>query len=275
MPGEAAMAIITVARGSFSSGKILAECVADRLGYRCIDRDVIVERAAAYGASPKDLLEALTKPPTFWDRFTHKKYVYLSLIQAALAEEVLPGNAVYHGHAGHLLLRGVSHVIRTRIIVPIEFRVSIIQERLRLGREEGLAYIQKMDQDRQRWTHYLYGVDWADPSLYDMVVNLENMEPCEACEVIAACGGLKCYSETPESRAAMANLALASKVRATLVTDASTSHLEVEVDSRDGSVTVRGKVNDPDERHRVQEVVERVAGVTRLNMDDLVSAKEM
>lgn len=269
------MAIITVARGSFSSGKILAECVADRLGYRCIDRDVIVERAAAYGASPKDLVEALTKPPTFWDRFTHKKYIYLSLIQAALAEEVLPGNAVYHGHAGHLLLRGVGHVLRTRIIAPIEFRLSMIQERLRMGRDEGLAYIQKMDQDRQRWTHYLYGVDWAEPSLYDLVLNLETMETCEACEVIVTAGGLKCFAETPESRAAMANLALASKVRATLVTDPDTAHLEVEVEARGDTVTVRGRVGSAGERIRVQALVEKIPGVSRADIDQLVFSKDV
>ena len=60
------MSVITISRGSFSGGKMLAECLAHRLGYRCVDRDVIVERAAASGVSQDELLDALLKPP--WQR---------------------------------------------------------------------------------------------------------------------------------------------------------------------------------------------------------------
>ena len=117
------MSVITISRGSFSGGKALAECLARRLGYRCIDRDVIVERAAAYGVSQEALRGALEKPPSFLDRFQHKKYLYLALFQAALTEEVRTGKAIYHGLAGHLLLKGGHPILRTRIIAPMESRI--------------------------------------------------------------------------------------------------------------------------------------------------------
>ena len=124
------MAVITISRGSFSGGKMLAECLADTLGYRCIDRDVIVEKAAAYGVTQEELRDTLDKPPSFLDRFKHRKYIYLTLIQAALMEEaVRRGNAIYHGNAGHFLLRGVTHVLKTRIIAPMEFRQAMVQDR--------------------------------------------------------------------------------------------------------------------------------------------------
>ncbi len=63
------------------------------------------------------LRNALEKPPSFWDRFSHKKYVYLTIFQAALTEEVRAGKVVC-GHAGHLLLRGVSHVLKPRALSP-------------------------------------------------------------------------------------------------------------------------------------------------------------
>ncbi|MCL5746360.1 MAG: cytidylate kinase-like family protein, partial [Acidobacteria bacterium] len=70
------MSVITVSRGSFSGGKAIAEDVAEQLGYRCIDRDAVVERAAASGAPVGELVEALEKPPALLDRFTHKRYLY-------------------------------------------------------------------------------------------------------------------------------------------------------------------------------------------------------
>ncbi len=57
------MSVITISRGTFSGGKTLAECVAQKLGYRCVDREVIVERAAASGVSQEDLRAAMEKPP--------------------------------------------------------------------------------------------------------------------------------------------------------------------------------------------------------------------
>jgi hypothetical protein len=148
------MCVITISRGAFSGGELLAECLAWKLEYRCVDREVIVERAAAHGVSQDVLRDALQKPPGFLERFSHKRYVYLTLIQAALTEEVKTGNAIYHGNAGHLLLRGGPNVLRTRIIAPLEFRLRIAQDRLRYGRDEAVAFLQKADEDRQRWTQF-------------------------------------------------------------------------------------------------------------------------
>ena len=93
---------------------------------------------------------------------------------------------VYHGNAGHLMLKGAPAVLRIRIIAPIEMRLAMVQERLKLTGNEALDYIQKMDEGRKKWTQYLYGVNWEDPALYDLVVNLEHMDIEEACEVINA-----------------------------------------------------------------------------------------
>src|SRR5208337_2085370 len=98
------MAIITISRGTFSGGKMLAECLSQKLGYSCIDRDVLAEKAATARVSQHDIRAALEAPPAFPGRFNHKRYLYLALVQAALTDEVRSGEAVYHGLAGHLLL---------------------------------------------------------------------------------------------------------------------------------------------------------------------------
>ena len=165
------MSVITISRGTFSGGLMLAECLSARLGYRSIGRDLIVEKAAVSGISQDVLLKALQKPPSFLERLHHSKYIYLALIQAALSEEVRTGSVVYHGNAGHLLLKGAP-VLRTRIIAPMKFRVEMAQERLNLTAAQAIEHIQRMDNERRKWTQYIYGVDWTDPSLYDIVLNL-------------------------------------------------------------------------------------------------------
>ena len=261
------MAVITISRGTFSGGKMLAECLGDKLGYRCIDRDVIVQRAAAYGVPEADLVDALAKPPSFWDRFRHRRYVYLTLIQAALTEEVQQGKAVYHGNAGHLLLRGVSHVLRTRIIATMAHRVRTVQDRLKLSEADALDHVQRMDQDRQKWTHYLYGVDWADPSLYDLVVNLASIDIPGACDLVSAAASLRCFDETPESQAAMDNLVLASRVRTALALAPGTSELEVAVVAHGGAVTIRGRLSPGVHFTAVESTVRAVPGVESVRLE--------
>ena len=265
------MPVITISRGSFSGGTMLAECLSQSLGYRCVDREVIVERAAAHGVSQDELRDALQKPPTFLQRLQHKKYLYLVLIQAALTEEVRQGKAVYHGNAGHLLLRGGPHVLRARIIAPIEFRLKMAMERLKLTRAEALEYIGKMDQDRRRWAQYLYGVDWGDPSNYDIVLNLEFMDIREACETVSALARQKCFEFTPRCRAAMEDLALASRLRAELALDAATSHLEFEVEAKQGVASIHGAISGPGDVAEIKRIAGSVPGVVSVRLDELVS----
>jgi cytidylate kinase len=263
------MSVITISRGSFSGGKMLAECLSESLGYRCVDREVIVERAAAHGVSQDELRDALQKPPSFLDRLQHRKYLYLVLIQAALAEEVRTGKAVYHGNAGHLLLKGGPHILRVRIIAPMDFRVKMAQERMKFSRAEALDYIARMDQDRRKWTQYLYGVDWGDPNNYDIVLNLEFMDIPEACNTVSILARQRDFEFTPSSQAAMDDLALASRVRAELALDASTSHLEFEVKAQHGLVSIRGPVTSLGEVSEVRRIAEAVPGVQGLDLDHL------
>jgi hypothetical protein len=247
----------------------MAECLAAKLGYRCIDRDVIVEKAAACGVAQEELRAALTKPPTFLDRFQHKKYIYLTLIQAALAEEIRGGKAVYHGNAGHLLLRGGRHICRTRIIAPLELRVAMARERLKLARDEAIAYIQKADHDRRKWTQFLYGVDWGDPSLYDVVINLECLCIDGACDIIATVARQKCFEFTADTRAAFDDLALASRVMANLAIDPGTSNLEVEATAQGGSVAIKGKLLGVHQLDEVLRVARQTSGVTKVDTEGL------
>jgi cytidylate kinase len=263
------LSVITISRGSFSGGKLLAECLARRLGFRCIDRDVIVERAAASGISQEALRDALEKPPGFLDRFSHKKYVYLALIQAALAEEVRTGRAIYHGLAGHLLLKSGPHILRARIIAPLEFRISMAQARLKLDRDQAIAYINRMDQQRRKWTQFLYGVDWGDPSLYDVVLNLETIDIEDACRVIGGLAEQRCFAFTPEYQTAMDDLALSSRVRANIALNGATSNLEVEVAAHGGVVAVKGRLVSVDQLEEVERIARAVPGVTEVNLNEL------
>lgn len=267
------MAIITISRGTFSGGKMLAECLGQRLGYRCIDRDVLAEKAATPRASQRDIRAALDEPPVIPGRFNHKRYLYLALIQAALAEEVCGGKAVYHGLAGHLLLKGAPVLLRLRIVAPLEFRIKRAQERLNLTRDEVITHIARMDQDRRRWTQFLYGVDWGDPALYDLVINLERITIDQACSLVISMIDRPEFEFSRDRENSMKDLALAARVRAELALNPFTSNLEVDVEASGGVVSIRGSLFEQVEAvKRVAGAVPRVVGLTVEDLAPLVNA---
>lgn len=264
------MAIITISRVVFSGGEAVAECVAGRLGHRCLGREALVEAAAAGGVPESELHDALVKSPGLLERLGSRRRLYLALLQSALAEEAAGGELVYHGNAGHLLLPASAPVLRVRIVAPLDYRLALARERMGMGPEEGAAFIAHADEDRRHWTRFLYGVDWGDPSLYDLTLNLKRSGIEDACDVVAGMAGMECFVLTPERRAALKDFALASRVRAVLGLDPGTAQIEVEVSCRSGIVEVRGFVGSQRGIREVERVAGGVPGVRELELDDLV-----
>ena len=146
------MAIVTISRGSYSKGKEVAEGVAERLGYECVSRDILLEASDRFNIPEIRLLHAIQDAPSILDRFTHGKLAYITSIQAALLEHVKRGNVVYHGLAGHILLQRMKKVLKVRIIADLALRVAVVMEREQVGEKEARRMISRIDQERRKWT---------------------------------------------------------------------------------------------------------------------------
>jgi cytidylate kinase len=265
------MPIITISRGSGSGGQLLAEKLATQLGYEAVSREDIVADAARFGPEEEDLRKALVKPPGVWSRFSHQRSRYLAFVQSALCERVREGRVVYHGNAGHLLLPGIAHVICVRLIAPLELRTRLLKERLGMGEDEALGYIHKVDRQREQWTRFLYGVDWLDPHLYDLCVNLRTLDLSDAVELVLCASRAPHFQPTPESLDALADLTLASRVRAALAAEHRTAAAEVEIQAQDGIVALRGRLRPASLVDAVLEVVSGVEGVEKVDRRNLAA----
>jgi len=212
------MAIITISRGSYSRGKEIAEKVADKLGYSLLSRDILLQASEEFNIPEIRLIRALHDAPSVLDRFTHGKERYVAFIQQALLEQVQGGNLVYHGLAGHFFLRGVGHVLKIRIIADLDDRVRLEMSREGISEKEARRILKKDDEERRHWALSLYGVDTADSSLYDLVINVGGMEVDCAVEIIChTAANSPCFETTDASRAALQNLLLAARVRSAVI----------------------------------------------------------
>jgi cytidylate kinase len=228
------MTIITISRGSYSMGKAVAEQVGERLKYECLSRDVLLEASDQFNIEEIKLEQAIKDAPSILDRFTHGKQSYIAYIQSALARHMCKDNVVYHGLAGHLLLGDIPHVLKVRIIADPELRMKVVMEREKLGRREAGAWITKLDRERSKWGRSLYGVEPGDPELFDLLLNVPRYEVDDATELICRSAEMKQFKTTSESQRRMEDLALACRVKATLID----RHSDVSVASTYGNVVI-------------------------------------
>jgi cytidylate kinase len=217
--GETTMAIITISRGSYSKGKEIAEKVAAKLGYECIYRALLLEASEHFNIPEIRLVRALHDAPSVLERFTHGKERYVAFIENAFLERVRKDNVVYHGLAGHFFLRGVQHGLKVRVMADLDDRVRWEAERENIKEAEARHLLKKDDYERRRWALALYGIDTRDPVLYDLVVNIGNMEVECAIEMIVHATQTPCFASTPESQRALDNLVLASRVRVAVINE--------------------------------------------------------
>ena len=211
------MGLITISKGSYGKGKEIAERLAEKLGYDCISREILLAASAEFNIPEIKLTSAIQDAPSVLDRFTYGKERYIAYIRAALLQSLAKGNAVYHGFAGHFFLRHVPNVLRVRIMQDVEKRVKQLMETESISIEEARRIIKRNDEERRKWGQRLYGIDTSDPGLYDLVLNLDTMSVEDAVKVLSQTAQLPCFQMTSEAQTILENATLAAQVQARLV----------------------------------------------------------
>jgi len=193
------VAIITISRGSLSGGKALAGCLAERLAYPTLGREVLQEAAESMGISEEVFREKFEAAPGLWARMTREREKYVLAVQTALAEWCTRGDLVYHGLSGQFLLKEIPGVLRVRLVAPMEMRIkAFLDTHPLMSHSEAETFIRNVDQDRSRWCRLLYGADVTDTSHYDMTVNLKRLSLESGCATIAEAASQPRYQITDE-----------------------------------------------------------------------------
>jgi cytidylate kinase len=211
------MSVITISRGSHSMGRAIAEKVAQRLGYECISREILLEASDKYNVSKKKLEKALQESPSLFENLTHEQAHFVFYIQSTLLKHVAKDNVVYHGYAGHLFLKKVSHILKVRIIADIHRRVDVLATRENVTATKALAMLKKIDNQRRKWTKRLYRTDPWDAILYDLLVKIHKFDIEDAVDLICHSVSLDHFKTTAESKKSMKDLEIACKFKDGLI----------------------------------------------------------
>jgi cytidylate kinase len=255
---------ITFSRKMGTHGSEIARRVASELGYRFYDTKAINHMAKELGflGSVREIDE---KVPSIFDRlFSHRPMVYLERLYSVIYELAKQGDAVFLGRGSHILLRDFPCTLHVRVTASPEKCICTLMDQ-GLNREAAARAIKRSDDERSAFVKFAFGVDWADPARYDLVLNMDKLSLNLAVSTVLHMVRSPEMSEAShEAIGALETMALASRAEAALV-EATFGHgfapsLSVSV-VEPGKVRVSGNVETATRKVEAENVLRSVKGV--------------
>ena len=202
--------VVCISRMTAAGGEPIGRLVADRLGFRYVDGEVIALAAERAGLEPAvleaeehhksllaRLMDALIAPPIdsrgFLSAAGESYYGddpaptatptggLRRFIQSAIVEIAYQGRVVIVAHAASLALAREADALRVLVVASRETRVNRLWAADKLVSEEEYAKaIAESDRARQQYLARFYDIDHESPTLYDLVINTDRLTVDEA-----------------------------------------------------------------------------------------------
>ena len=177
------MAVITISRQNGSLGDELATYLAGKLNCEVISRAYAMTNF--FGGEEDNVSERLDESAKFFleevpgeDGLTYKDILINKINEIADNSE----NLIVLGLGGCVILEDSPDTINIRVHAGLETRKKRIARRYNVTEEEAESTISIGDRKHKRFVSILFEKDLADPGLYDLTINTDDLsvEECAA-----------------------------------------------------------------------------------------------
>jgi cytidylate kinase len=195
-----AASVVTFSVQLGSGGNEIARQIADKLGYRFLDHEVISRAAEIAGVSP-DTIAAAERWPTFVERMLERLALttvvsegvlpapptnagammltsadYRALIEQVVHSLAEEGNCVIIGHAGQAILKQTPQVFKVLVHGSKDRRAQRLAIVEGLELKEALERVKTYDSQRMAFFKHAYNLDWLDSTTYDIGINTDDID---------------------------------------------------------------------------------------------------
>lgn len=159
--------LITISREVGCDAVGLAEKIAARFNskqpkikWKVISKEIYQETAEELQMDPKEVFKVLHKSEKFaFDKvlkaFSDKHYVSEAKIEKTIKDVILhnaiDGHCIMVGRAVHIIAGDIKKALHLRLVAPLEYRINSIMENNNLNKENGIEYINRVDQERKAY----------------------------------------------------------------------------------------------------------------------------
>ncbi|MCR5575966.1 MAG: cytidylate kinase-like family protein [Oscillospiraceae bacterium] len=187
--------IITFGRQHGTRGYLIAQQLADQLGCRCYDKEIL-ERAAENSHFSREILKSYDEKRVFPYFIPENGSLELGdfrlnmrLANAefdAIRELADEGDAVFVGRCADYVLRERKDLVRVFITAERDFRIQTVVENSDLTAEQAKKLIKSVDKERANYYEYYTDQTWGDPSVFDLSLNVTRIPVEGAVQIIRA-----------------------------------------------------------------------------------------
>jgi cytidylate kinase len=257
------MAILTICRESGAWGEEIAKKVADKLGYEFVARDAIFEEIAEYGEEwAKWGREMDDHKPSLWERYDLSFAGFVALKESIMFQHATKNNVVLMGRGGNWMLSDVPYALRVRIMAPIDKRVENIVKKDAVDTETARKMLEKADEERSAYLKAIYHKDWTKAKYYDIIFDTGNLSEDEVVTMILDELEAKDKKFTSSSEEKLGQTALASRVKAQIITGLSSFIPTLEVVHDGKEIVLKGTIHKAEEKKTILEIAEKTAAPT-------------
>jgi len=263
------MPLITISRGIGCGGALIARQVADGLTITLFDDEKLQTEAGKLGYRPDEIKEMDEKAPGFFDlMLSHKPLVYLNLMESLIYEVAKIGDGVIIGHGSQMLLRDFECALHVHVYANETSRVQNLVKERGLSENAAAKLIHKSDQEQRGFFRFAFHMNWTDPSLYDLIINTEQLGIDAAVQLITmAAKSDRIASCSRTAVEAMGRLSLKKKIDAALLeVPVRPGWLIIEVPQQ-GIVHATGFAHSGEEREQIIQTIKSVRGVSEVEAD--------
>ncbi len=173
--------IITLGRQHGSNGHLIARRLAEELGYKCYDKE-IVDEAAAASAFSKEIFDSYDEKRVSAYILSTPHYIgmnegfHLNMQVAAAQFETMrrlaeKGDCIFVGRCADYVLRSRDDVLRIFIMGDMETRIKTMMERRSLSYDQARRLVREVDKDRSSYYKYHTDQIWGESENYDLCID--------------------------------------------------------------------------------------------------------
>jgi len=251
------MPIIIISSDSYKTGREIGERTAKATGYDYVDREILVAVGEKYNLQEEKLIRTLEEAPSFLGLSSKLRNKYLAYIQEATLGQLLDDNVVCHGLAAHLYVLGVSHALKVRVLSDPDVLARELSSEAGASPDKVKKLLKRHEAQRKSWSLEAFNLDETDPSNYDMVISMGQIDPDEAVKTIADMAGYRKFQPMTYSIKCLKDKELASRVRVVLME----RFPDVRVLADGSTVVVETKAVKREKRKRTEAIKELAGGV--------------
>jgi cytidylate kinase len=257
--------MVTISRQAGTDGDAIARSLAEQLGWKLLDNEVLERLLVERGFGKPEATEFNERKPGFWHRFSAERDRYRHLLKMVIYEFARPGNCVILGRGGQFLFRDAPGVLRVRVVAPLQDRVARVLASYGGDEHRAQHALQHSDNDRAGFHRFLFHANWESSDLYDLIINTQRISAGTAVDLIRM--ELKSQQSPATAKAAESRreeLYLCQKAIVTILFEKKLPIHFLEVEVQDGAVTLRGAARDHPSIERAADVASGIFPGSRI-----------